>query len=124
MLGKPLIALAIVAFIAIPAAALGGEADVIAVDVTKVADGTYRFDVTVRHADEGWDHCADRWDVVLPDGSVAGARTLYHPHVSEQPFKRSLSGVQISEIVSSVVVRAHDSEHGLGGVELPVAVPH
>ena len=32
--------------------------------------GRWRFDVTVRHADEGWDHYADKWDVVAPDGTV------------------------------------------------------
>ena len=26
--------------------------------------------MTVRHADTGWDHYADKWDVVAPDGAV------------------------------------------------------
>jgi hypothetical protein len=48
--------------------------------------GVYRFSVTVRHADEGWDHYADRWEVLTSDGTLLATRTLYHPHVNEQPF--------------------------------------
>ena len=62
------------------AAAFAGEADVIAVDAQKDGDGRYSFGVTVRHADEGWKHYADAWDVLAPDGTVLGTRTLY-PHM-------------------------------------------
>ena len=100
-----------------------GEADVTAVDVARSADGTYRFDVTVQHGDEGWKHYANRWEVLAPDGAVLGTRTLYHPHVDEQPFTRSLSGVEIPHGVSSVTVRAHDLVHGDGGAEMVVDIP-
>lgn len=103
--------------------ALAGQADVVAVEVSRAADGTWRFDVTVRHADEGWDHYADAWEVVAPDGTVLGTRTLLHPHVEEQPFTRSLSGVVIPEGLAEVIVRARDSVHGHGGRELRVALP-
>ena len=95
--------------------ALAGEADVRAVQVHVSGDGTYRFDVTLRHADTGWDHYADRWEVLTPDGEIIATRTLYHPHVDEQPFTRSLSGIRIPPGVHQVVVRAHDSVHGYGG---------
>ena len=62
------------------AAAFAGEADVIAVEAQKDGDGRYSFGVTVRHADEGWKHYADAWDVLAPDGTVLGTRTLY-PHM-------------------------------------------
>ncbi|MEL0114373.1 MAG: hypothetical protein VW835_21805, partial [Rickettsiales bacterium] len=62
-------------------------------------------------------HYANKWDVVAPDGTVLGTRTLYHPHVEEQPFTRSLYGVRIPDGVTSVIVRAHDLEHGYGGNE-------
>ena len=100
-----------------------GEADVTAVEIVKSPDGTYRFDVTVSHADEGWDHYANRWDVVGPDGEVLGTRTLYHPHVNEQPFTRSLSGVKIPQGVGTVTIRAHDLVHGYGGKVEVVEVP-
>ena len=65
-----------------------------------------------------------KWDVVAPDGKVLGTRTLYHPHVDEQPFTRSLSGVKIPKAVEQVTIRAFDSEHGGGGAVMTVAVPH
>lgn len=104
-----------------PAAA--GEADVTAVKVSKTGDGVYRFDVTVRHADTGWQHYADRWEVLSPDGEVLGTRVLAHPHVEEQPFTRSLGGVRVPAEIRTVRVRAGDSVHGTGGAEIDVALP-
>lgn len=104
-------------------AARAGEADVVAVEVTKQSEGRYEFSVTLRHADEGWDHYADAWQVLTPDGTVLGTRTLYHPHVNEQPFTRSLSGVAVPVGISEVVVRAHDKIHAYGGREQRVKLP-
>jgi hypothetical protein len=101
-------------------AAFAGEADVVDVKATPEAGGTWRFDVTVRHADEGWDHYADKWEVLGPDGEVLGERVLLHPHETEQPFTRSLGGVSIPAGVSRVTIRAHDSVHGYGGATLEV----
>jgi hypothetical protein len=104
-------------------AAAAGEADVVAVEVTPEGGGSYRVEVTVEHADTGWDHYADAWDVRSPDGTVLGTRVLLHPHVDEQPFTRSQSGIAIPGDVAEVIVRAHDSVHGHGGRELTVPVP-
>ncbi|MCP4386486.1 MAG: hypothetical protein GY798_34600 [Hyphomicrobiales bacterium] len=93
-----------------------GEADVVGVVASEDSGGTWRFDVTVRHSDEGWDHYADAWEVRTPDGVVLGTRTLLHPHENEQPFTRSLSGVEIPADVEAVEIRARDSVHGWGGV--------
>ncbi len=103
--------------------AVAGEAHVENVKVAVTGKNSFRFDVTVRHADEGWKHYADKWDVLAPDGSVLGTRTLYHPHVDEQPFTRSLSGVVVPDGIDEVTIRAHDSKHGYGGETLTVAVP-
>lgn len=100
-----------------------GEADVVGVKIIREGTGTYRFDVTVRHGDEGWKHFANRWDVVGPDGTILGSRTLAHPHETEQPFTRSLQGVKIPEGVNQVTIRAHDSVHELDGAEMIVQVP-
>ncbi len=105
------------------ATAYAGEADVVGAAVRMTGENTYSFDVTVRHADEGWHHYADKWDVVAPDGSVLGTRILYHPHEDEQPFTRSLSGVKIPESIHEVAVRAHDSVHAYGGKTVKLAVP-
>lgn len=100
--------------------AVAGEADVLDVKADKNADNSYRFSVTVKHADEGWDHYANKWDVLDPEGIVLGTRVLAHPHVNEQPFTRSLSSVEIPAAVDYVIVRAHDSVHEYGGKEFRV----
>ncbi len=100
--------------------ATAGEADVIAVEAVRGGDGSYSFHVTVEHADEGWEHYADRFEILAPDGTELGVRVLHHPHVEEQPFTRSLTGVAVPEGLSSVRVRARDSVHGFGGAELEI----
>ena len=100
-----------------------GEADVVAVEAKRTGENTYYFSVTVSHSDTGWDHYANKWDVVAPDGTVLGTRILHHPHVNEQPFTRSLSGVKIPETIESVTIRAHDSVHNYGGKTVTVELP-
>jgi hypothetical protein len=73
---------------------------------------TYLFIVTLEHNDEGWNHFADRWEIWTQDGNtLLGTRKLAHPHVDEQPFTRSLSGVEIPEGAKQVLIRAHDTIH-------------
>ena len=103
--------------------ALAGEAAVLDATLVPSGDGTWRIDVTVEHADEGWAHYADAWEVRAPDGTVLGTRTLLHPHDAEQLFTRSLSGVAIPDHVVEVTIRARDRLHGYGGPELTVGVP-
>lgn len=108
---------------ALPASAAAGEANVVAAKAERTSDGAWRFDVTVRHDDIGWEHYADRFEVVAPDGTVLGTRVLLHPHETEQPFTRSLDGVAIPEGVDTVEIRAHDKVHGLGGSAVTVELP-
>ncbi len=105
------------------APARAGEADVVRAEARAEGGGAWRFRVTVAHGDTGWDHYADKWDVVAPDGTVLGTRVLLHPHETEQPFIRSLGGVAIPGDVAEVTLRAHDSVHGYGGREAKVALP-
>ncbi len=105
------------------ATARAGEADVVRAEARAEGGGAWRFRVTVAHGDSGWDHYADKWDVVAPDGSVLGTRVLLHPHETEQPFTRSLGGVKIPEGVRQVTLRAHDRVHGYGGKEVTVELP-
>lgn len=72
----------------------------------------WNFHVTVEHPDTGWDHYADGWEVQDADGNVLAFRKLLHPHVNEQPFTRSLSGVVIPDGTQEVFVRAHCSQDG------------
>ncbi|WP_333834308.1 hypothetical protein [Rubrimonas sp.] len=103
-------------------AAMAGQADVLDARATREGD-LWRFDVTVAHADEGWDHYADAWRVVGPDGTVFGERVLLHPHVDEQPFTRSSTGVAIPDAVRRVTIEARDSRHGWGGARLEIDLP-
>ncbi|MEP0232485.1 MULTISPECIES: hypothetical protein [Hyphomicrobiales] len=91
--------------------ALSGEVKIVAVDAIE-SGGLWRFSVTLGHEDEGWDHYADLWQVMTPDGDILGERVLAHPHVNEQPFTRSLGGVMIPDDVSRVIIRARDTVHG------------
>ena len=110
-----------------PSATGNGNADVTFVRASLAGDGTWTFDVTVEHPDTGWEDYADGWDVVTPDGEVLKAdpadtftRLLAHPHVGEQPFTRSQSGIAVPDGVVLVVVRAHDIVDGFGGREVNV----
>ncbi len=98
------------------------NADVIHVRAVQAADGNWTFHVTVSHPDPGWDDYANGWDILLPDGSKLlvhegdeFTRLLAHPHVNEQPFTRSQSGISIPEEITLVTVRAHDLIDGFGG---------
>ena len=97
--------------------------DVRIVDVRVECAGSCRFSVTLEHGDEGWDHFANQWDVVTLDGELLGSRVLLHPHVDEQPFTRSLSGVTIPAGVSQVKLRARDSMHGYSEQEFLLDIP-
>ena len=97
-----------------------GEADVVKAAAQKTGVNVYSFDVTVAHDDTGWNHYANKWEVVGDSGTVYGTRILHHPHVDEQPFTRSLSGVKIPARTKRVTIRAHDSVHAYGGQEITI----
>lgn len=119
-----LVALAVLATLA-PGSALAGLADVLQAQIRPAAaPGRFDVEATVRHADSGWDHYANRWEILAPDGSVLATRILAHPHVHEQPFTRALTGVAIPPTFTWVRVRAHDLVHGYGGREVTIGVPH
>lgn len=82
----------------------------------------WTFSVTLRHGDTGWDDYADGWRVVTDDGTQLGTRTLFHPHVNEQPFTRSLSGVTIPEGTRSVYIEARTKAGGWGEVRFEVSL--
>ncbi len=88
------------------------EVEIVYVSFRDSGGGSWSVDVTLRHADTGWDQYADAWRVVADDGKVLGTRTLVHPHVDEQPFTRGLGGVAIPAGMTTVYVEAHDSVHG------------
>lgn len=87
------------------------DVEIVKVVLTKHT-GTWRADVTLKHADEGWKHYADGWRLVDEKGNEIGKRTLYHPHVNEQPFTRSLGGLHMPNDKKIIFVEAHDLKHG------------
>lgn len=102
-------------------AAPEGCADVIDATISTSADGTASISATISSVETGWDKYADRFDVL--DGDVIiGTRVLVHPHVDEQPFTRSLTGVEIPDGRASVTIRAHDSVVGYCGIEFDLEV--
>ena len=87
------------------------DVEIVKVVLTKNT-GTWRADVTLNHADTGWKHYADAWRLVDEKGNEIGKRTLYHPHVNEQPFTRSLGGIQIPSDKNIIFIEAHDLNRG------------
>lgn len=95
-------------------AATAGDVEIVSAKAGYQGPGLFRFEVTLKHADTGWDHYANRWRVLSTDGkTVYGTRKLLHPHVHEQPFTRALSNVRIPDGVTEVLISAQDSLHGV-----------
>lgn len=84
---------------------------------------TWTFQVTLSHPDTGWDDYADGWRVLDMNGAEIGLRTLYHPHVEEQPFTRSLSGVAVPAGATSVQIEARDNVGGWSGAPVVFELP-
>jgi hypothetical protein len=93
------------------------------VTVTRTGPETYRFAVTIRHPDTGWDHYADGWRVLDMDGNELGIRVLFHPHETEQPFTRSLDGVVIPGGTGQVQIQARDLPGGWNAGTTVVTLP-
>ena len=91
------------------------------VDVSFVGEnGTYTFDVTLHHDDDGEGGYADWWQVERLDGTRLGRRELLHAH-SQQPFTRS-GTIEIPDDTTCVVVRGHDQTHEYGGLAILVDI--
>ncbi|WP_019028073.1 hypothetical protein [Colwellia piezophila] len=82
---------------------------------TQESTGNWCFATSVRHNDQGWQHYADRWEVLDLEGNLLGYRSLGHPHDNEQPFIRSRCKIEIPLDISKVIVRAKCNKHGFGG---------
>lgn len=102
----------IIAVAALLATPVFADAPVINNVKAKNIGGLWSFDVTITHGDTGWDDYADGWRIIDANGKELGLRTLAHPHVNEQPFTRSLSGVEIPADVTEVGIQARDSVGG------------
>ena len=73
------------------------------IEAVQISGGS--ISVTLSHPDTGWDHYADGWRVEDADGNILGTRILAHPHVTEQPFTRSLR-LDLPDGLEAIFVRA------------------
>ena len=103
--------------LSLPGIVFSNEAHVLAAKVEHIGGNFYKFDVTVQHLDENWEHFVKAWEVLDEEGNVLGARILLHPHVNEQPFTRSHT-INIPVHVKQVTIRAYDLVHQFGGKEM------
>jgi len=91
--------------------AMANQVEIVNVMIEPSAN-RWTFHVTLKHDDTGWEHYADDWRIVDEKGHVLGNRKLWHPHVGEQPFTRSLAGVLIPKKTDIIYIEAHDKVHG------------
>lgn len=110
---------------ALSTAALPALADepVIQNATARQSGGSWTFSVTLSHPDTGWEHYADGWRILDMDGNELGLRVLAHPHEHEQPFTRSLGGVQIPEGTTQVQIQARCLTDGWGQQRYPLKLP-
>ena len=94
-----------------------GEVKIINATATQQVNDTWSISVTLQHDDAGWDHYANRWDVLDTDGNLLGSRMLLHPHINEQPFTRSLDSIEIPKSLTEVTIQANDSLHGINNTD-------
>lgn len=78
-------------------------------------DGTWTISATLSSPYDTADRYADAWRVIGSDGSVYGVRELLHDHATEQPFTRSLNGVEIPEDEIQITIEGRDQLSGWGG---------
>ena len=83
--------LALTVLVMMSPSGLAGEVEVVSAKARSAGKDSFRFDVTLRHADAGWAHYADNWEVLTLDGKLLGRRVLLHPHDNEQPFTRLMA---------------------------------
>ena len=107
-------------FLILSLTAQANEVEIVDVKAHQSSDKTWTFAVTLKHGDTGWDHYANEWQVIAPDNKILATRTLYHPHVNEQPFTRNTSNVKIPASMETVRVIAKDTVHGLAKTAMQV----
>ncbi len=97
--------------------------DVIEVTAT-VADDGWTIAATLSSPYDSPDRYADAWRVLAPDGTVLGIRELLHDHAAEQPFTRTLTGVEIPQDVTAITVEGRDQQYGWGGDTVTIEIDH
>ena len=94
-----------------------------AATATHDPDGTWTVSVTLTHPDTGWDHYASGWRLLTAEGTEIAVRELSHPHVDEQPFTRSLSGVTIPDGTAEILIQPRCTMDGWVPMPTILALP-
>lgn len=89
--------------------------DVVDATATDNGDGTWTFSATLSSPYDTAQRYADAWRILDEDGTELGIRILGHDHQNEQPFTRTLAGVEIPEGTTTVTVQGRDQISGWGG---------
>lgn len=97
--------------------------DVVGAEAEPAGDGVWTIRATISSPYDSPERYADAWRVVGPDGDVLGVRELAHDHAGEQPFTRSLSGVEIPAATSTVTIEGRDQVNGWGGARFDLMLP-
>lgn len=84
--------------------------------------GAFTVEVTISSPYDTPERYADAWRVLAGD-RVLAVRELTHDHAGEQPFTRSLGGVEVPDGVTRVTVEGRDLRNGYGGATVTVDVP-
>jgi hypothetical protein len=96
--------------------------DIVNIDVRKTGNA-YSFAVTISSPYDTPERYADGFRVLDAQGQELGLRVLWHDHASEQPFTRSLTGVDIPNGTTVVFVEARDKTYGWSGSLQEVSLP-
>lgn len=120
-LPRPRCAAVLLPLLLFPQWLFAGGVEIVFAELRRDA-GQWQPTVTLRHADTGWEHYADAWRVTTADGEVLSHRTLYHPHVNEQPFTRSGPAFALPAGNSTLIVEARDTVHGWSEQRLAIDV--
>ena len=96
--------------------------EVLAVKLTPLSDGNWRFAVTLSSKYDSPQRYADAWRVLDAEGQQLGIRVLGHDHAGEQPFTRT-QAVQIPSETKTVFVEGRDQANGWSGQRFQVEIP-
>lgn len=110
------------ALLLVPVATIADEAEIVSASARASGD-SFTISVTLRHGDTGWDDYADGWEVLDASGARLGFRELLHPHVNEQPFTRSQSGIRIPQGTAQVFIRSRTNADGWGDTLFALDLP-
>lgn len=73
----------------------------------------YWFYISIDHGDKGWDHYANRVELLNEKKQIFATRVFRHPHVKQRPFTRDVA-VRLKKPIENFTVRGHDLVHGYG----------